>query len=660
MSTYLACIVVGPLSLTAPVMSRGVPMRIASRPDSVHLAAYANEVGARALAWYSDYFAMPYVERKLDQVAIPDFAAGAMENMGLITYRESLLLLDPQTATPVERSNVAGTVAHEIAHMWFGNTATMRWWNGIWLSEAFATFMSYLCVDGLEPSWSVFDEFQSGRVRAFEIDSLATTRPIEYPVESPDDAAGMFDILTYTKGGAVLRMIEQWLEPEAFRDGIRAYLAAFAFGNADTQDLWDAIETASGQPVRRIMEPWIFQPGYPAISVTLDGPAIRLDQRRFSPSLPDDASTWPVPLLVRQVYPGGERTERVLVEAAGLTLDLADPAATVIANSGSTAFARTFYDDVLRARLVERAMTDLQPAERLSLVDDAWAAVIAGVAPVSSFIDLARAFTSESSPAVWQVIVNGLTWCDRFIDGPARERFRAMVRALVGPALDRLGWEATDRDEHPDRELRGDLIRAMGILGDDRTTQARARAIEDAAGDTHGGPGIDPSVAAAAVDVAAACGDADVYGRFVARMDDAATPQDRDRYRNALATFGDASSMRRTLDLVATGAIRAQDAPFLLYRAMGQRDHGTLAWRFVRDEWLELTSRFAETNVVVLGAGACRLTAADEVAEVQAFFTEDRIPQDRLTMRQQLERQRLFAAARIRIRQESAELFGVD
>ena len=472
----------------------------------------------------------------------------------------------------------------------------------------------------------------------------------------------MFDVLTYTKGGAVLRMIEQWLEPGAFRDGIRALPRDLRVSaNADTHDLWDAIETASGQPVRRIMEPWIFQPGYPAISVSLDGDD---DPARRSAGSRRRCRTTPRPGRCRS---SSGRSTRAANGPSGSSSrptagrsTLADPDATVIANSGSTAFVRTFYDDVLRARLVERAMTDLQPAERQSLVDDAWAAVIAGVAPVSSFIDLARASTSESSPAVWQVIVNGLTWCDRFIDGPARERFRAMVRALVGPASDRLGWEATDRDEHPDRELRGDLIRAMGILGDDRTTQARARAIERAASDAHGGPGIDPSVAAAAVDVVAACGDADDYGRFVARMEDATTPQDRDRYRNALATFGDASSMRRTLDLVATGAIRAQDAPFLLYRAMGQRDHGTLAWRFVRDEWLELTSRFAETNVVVLGAGACRLTTPEEVAEVQAFFTEDRIPQDRLTMRQQLERQRLFAAARIRIRQESAELFGAD
>ena len=225
MSTYLVAVVVGPLALTTPSQARGVPIRTACRPDRSHLASYANEVGVFALQWFADYFGLPYPEQKLDQVAIPDFAQGAMENMGLITYRETLLLVDPAAAAPEERLNVAETIAHEIAHMWFGDLVTMRWWNGIWLNEAFATFMSYLCVDAMEPSWRVFDTLHTDRLRAFEVDSLASTRPVEFPVESPDDAAGMFDVLTYTKGGGVLRMIEQWLGQQPFRDGIRQYLA---------------------------------------------------------------------------------------------------------------------------------------------------------------------------------------------------------------------------------------------------------------------------------------------------------------------------------------------------------------------------------------------------------------------------------------------------
>ena len=326
MSTYLVCIVVGHLALTEPVVRgagpdpRGLPARSAP-PRRLR------QRGRRSSRWTGSatYYGIPYPEQKLDQAAIPDFAQGAMENTGLVTYRETLLLMDPAQAAHEERLDVAETVAHELAHMWFGDLVTMRWWNGIWLNEAFATFMSYLCVDAMEPSWRVFDSFQAIRMTAFEVDSLVTTRPIEFPVESPDDASGMFDTLTYTKGGAVLRMIEQWLGPERFRDGIRRYLATHAYGNTETHDLWDALEAESGQPVRRIMDAWIFQPGYPAIDVHLEGDVVHLTQRRFAPSLPDDDTTWPVPLIVRQHTPDGEIVERVLVEADGLDVAAGPP-----------------------------------------------------------------------------------------------------------------------------------------------------------------------------------------------------------------------------------------------------------------------------------------------------------------------------------------------
>src|SRR4029077_5750137 len=222
MSTYLVCVIVGRLVVTEPADAHGVPLRVACRPGKEHLTGFAGEVGRFALDWFPDFYDIAYPEAKLDQAAIPDFAQGAMENTGLVTYRETLLLMDPAQTSYVEQLDVAETVAHELAHMWFGDRVTMRWWNGIWLNAAFATFMSYLCVDAMEPSWAVFDAFQTSRMTAFEVDALASTRPIEFPVESPDDASGMFDTLTYTKGGAVLRMIEQWLGAGGVPGGSRA------------------------------------------------------------------------------------------------------------------------------------------------------------------------------------------------------------------------------------------------------------------------------------------------------------------------------------------------------------------------------------------------------------------------------------------------------
>jgi puromycin-sensitive aminopeptidase len=655
MSTYLVCVVVGPLEVTEPRDARGVPVRVASQPGRGHLTGYANEVAVFALNWFGDYYGIPYPEQKLDQAGISDFAQGAMENTGLVTYRETLLLLDPEHATYAERLDVAETIAHELAHMWFGDLVTMRWWNGIWLNEAFATFMSFLCVDAMEPEWRVFDGFQRARANAFEIDALESTRPIEYPVHSPDDASGMFDALTYTKGGAVLRMLEQWLGGDRFRDGIRRYLRTHAYANTETHDLWDALGEETGEPVRRIMDAWIFQRGYPAITVRRDGEELRFSQKRFVPSHPDDPTTWPVPLIVRQVGAEGERVDRLLVEAEGATLPLAADDAVVIANAGSASFVRVFYDDDLRARLTERASIDLTPPERQALVDDTWAAVVAGDASATTFIDLVAGFSGETDLSVWQAIASGLSWCDRFLDGAPRERFRDFVRTLVHPQLERLGWDREEGEAERDRELRGDLVRVLGILGDDPETQAQARESE---AEARASREVEPAVAAASVDVVASIGSAEDYERFREREQTAPTPQEKERYLFALARFRDPDLFRRTLEATLTDDIKPQDAPFVLASAQVNRDRGPEAWRFVRENWDALLGRIAPSNVIALAAGARTLTDPASVADIQAFFAEHDIPQNHLMLQQALERQRVFAAVRVRVAPQLVERFG--
>ncbi len=269
MSTYLVAWVVGPLEVTEPVDAGGVAVRVAHVPGRGHLTKFALDVGSFAITFFADYYGIPYPGEKCDLVALPDFSFGAMENLGCVTFRETRLLLDPAEVTLDEMSGAALTIVHEIAHMWFGDLVTMKWWNGIWLNEAFATFMEHLGVDEYKPEWKTWDEFALGRAAALDVDALENTRTVEYEVITPADADGMFDLLTYQKGGSVLRMLERWLGADAFRAGVRHYLARYQLANTETTDLWDALEEATGQPVRRIMDTWIFQPGFPA--VTVDG-----------------------------------------------------------------------------------------------------------------------------------------------------------------------------------------------------------------------------------------------------------------------------------------------------------------------------------------------------------------------------------------------------
>ena len=645
MSTYLVAVVVGPLALTDVVDADGVPTRVACRPGQEPLTRFALEASAFSLRFFTDYYGIPYPDAKVDHVALPDFAQGAMENLGCITYRETLLLADPSSATQQELLDIAETVAHELAHMWFGDLVTMRWWNGIWLNEAFATFMSYLAVDAWRPDWEIWPTFARVRATALEVDALETTRPIEYPVRSPNDASGMFDTLTYTKGGAVLRMLEQWLGPDRFRDGIRRYLRAHAYGNTETYDLWDALEAETGEPVRRIMDAWIFQPGYPAVGVERSGGVLRFRQHRFGASAHDDPSVWPVPLLVRQVSDGRDETRAVLVEADGLELPMASPDALVVANARGASFVRVAYDADLRRRLVDRARAHLSSAERQDLVDDAWASVVAGDAPVGSFLDTVAGFRDEDELPVWQAILTGLAWCDRFVDGEPREHFRDFVRDLVRPALDRLGWDADGEEPDLQRALRGQLITALGVLGNDPETQAMAREFELEGRD---GDRVDPQLSAAAVEVIAATGGHDDYERFRQAVRVARTPQEEHRYLFALPRFRDAALLDRTLADALDDEIRPQDAPFVVARATTNRDLGPRAWDFIADHWEELNERYASSNVISLASGVRFLTDPETVTRVQSFFRTHDIPQNAIQLRQILERQREYAALRRR------------
>src|SRR3989454_552286 len=304
MSTYLVAFVVGELEATDPVRVGAAPVRAWCGPAKLRLAAFGHAIAVASLRFFEEYYGLPYPGDKLDLLAIPDFAAGAMENLGAITFRETALLVDERAASHAEIERVADVVAHENAHMWFGDLVTMSWWNGIWLNEAFATFMEMLAVDAWKPEWRRWSAFGVSRAAALSLDGLHSTRPIEVPVTSPRDADAMFDVLTYEKGASVLRMLEQYLGAVVFREGVRDYLRTHKFANADTGDLWAALGRAARQPIPAVMDGWIFRPGYPVVTVSRDaGGQLVLGQQRFNylreplpPAVAEPEPPWPGPV----------------------------------------------------------------------------------------------------------------------------------------------------------------------------------------------------------------------------------------------------------------------------------------------------------------------------------------------------------------------------
>jgi puromycin-sensitive aminopeptidase len=649
MSTYLVAFIVGPLSVTEPVDVDGVPLRLVQIPGKERLSSYALEIGAFSLRFFSEYYAIPYPDRKLDMVALPDFAQGAMENLGCITYRESLLLADPEHATQSELMGIADTVAHEIAHMWFGDLVTMRWWNGIWLNEAFATFMELLTVDAFRPDWDRWALFLRQRSTAFEVDALDSTRPIEYPVESPDDASGMFDVLTYIKGASVLRMLEQYLGAERFRDGIRAYLKRHEYGNTETHDLWDAIEETTGEPVRRIMDGWILQGGHPLISVEPTNHGVRLSQQRLRLGGPDDGLRWDVPLLVRHA---GE-TAPVLIDAESKDVPLADPSGPVVVNAGAHGFVRVRYAPELLRRLTDD-LTRLSGVERYGLVDDAWTAVLAGEMSAVEFCTLAEAFGTETELPVWQAVLGGLAWLERFVEGSARESFARFVRELTEPALERLGWEPVAGESDLDRMLRGSLLGAIGTIGKDPRAVTFAQELEAAA---ETGEPVDPALASAAVAIVAATGGVEDFDRFVDRWHSSPTPQEQLRYLYSLGEFRDPALVDRAMRLVLDGDVRSQNAPGVLVRSVANREHGDRAWRTLREHWAEIDAKVAPTTLVYCADGVRYLTTRAQADDAAAFFAAHPIPQSARQLAQLLERQRVTAALRERAAPELERRF---
>jgi puromycin-sensitive aminopeptidase len=656
MSTYLVAFVVGPFELTEPADAGGVPLRIACTPGKLHLTDFATEVGVVSLNFLRDYFSIPYPSDKLDHVAIPDFAFGAMENLGCVTYRETALLADRSTASRLELQRVAQVIAHETAHMWFGDLVTMKWWNGIWLNEAFATFMELTTVDHFRPEWQIWVTFGAGRSAALVTDGLRSTRPVEFPVGRPSEAEAMFDVLTYQKGAAVLRMLEQYLGPEPFRQGISSYLNEHRFGNTETTDLWDAIEAASGEPARAVMDSWIYQGGYPLVSAETseDRRTVNLNQRRFLYSGDDDTKPrWQVPINLRYSTGGQVERTRILLSDETTSVQLSGPADWVVLNDGAWGFYRVRYEASLLRDLTAVMLGELGPLERLTLISDTWAAVLAGHSPLSDFLQMISLLQDETDPDVWGAVLEPLGLLDRIISDEQRPVLQAFVRRVAGPAFARLGWEPAAGEPERVGTVRARLLQALGTLGADPDIRAEAKRrfavyLQDRTS-------LAPDLVTAVVSVVAQAGGEEEYTILLEQFRQAATPQDEIRYLYALGASQVPSLLRRTLDMCLAGEIRTQDAPYLVGSLLSSRAGYRLTWEFVTAQWDTLVSRFPSNSIPRMLEGIAGVVDPELAPAIHQFLAAHPIPQGEKQIAQARERLDINVAFGQRVRATLAD-----
>lgn len=651
MSTYIVAFIVGKLVATKPVHVDGVDVRMWCVPGKESMSTFALEAAQFSLRYFRKYFGVPYPDSKLDLIAVPDFAAGAMENFGCITFRETVLV-DVATASQGALDWVAKVVAHEIAHMWFGDLVTMQWWEGLWLNESFATFMETKCTNAFKRDWGVWDKFGLSRGTAFRTDALGSTRPIEFTVVSPDDAAAMFDVLTYEKGCSVMRMLEQYLGEEKFRQGIALYIKRHSYQNTVTADLWAALEEASGQPVGEIMDGWIFKSGFPVVSVEASDKqgcvVLRQQSFKYLAAKADASQLWMVPVMLRASIGGTIVESKHLLKAAEETVYIGEDIDYVVVNAGGHGFYRTLCSTQLESRLTANVRETLSVIERVNLLSDAWACVQAGLSTTVKWLDLAKLFADETDPNVWSAISGSLSSIQGLLAVGYRDKYEIMVRELVTPALERLGWDPKEGESSQNRELRGSLMVTLGMVGNDHKAFSKARELYESWKKDR--TSVDGDRIGASIQLLAEKGDATLYEEFYARFKEAATPEDEETFRGALSGFDDDMDLvRRTLNMCLNPKeIRTQDAPYVFANVIRTDTAGQFAWDFAKANWETLLKLYPESGLVRMMAGVIALNTPEQEKDVREWFDAHKLPGAGKQLDQILERQHISVLLRQR------------
>jgi puromycin-sensitive aminopeptidase len=630
MSTYLVAFVVGPLVATEPIIVTGVPVRVICSPDKLRFATFGIEAVKHALKFFNDYFDIPYPGDKLDLVGIPDFAFGAMENLGCITCREVDLLIDPAKASFDELERVAVIVCHEVAHMWFGDLVTMGWWEGLWLNESFANLMESLGVDAFRPEWKTWISRGEGRERAMWLDGLHATRPIEAPCGPASDAEGMVDVLTYQKGGGVLRTLEQFLTPEVFRNGVRRYLRAHMYGNTVTKDLWDALGEESGIDVADFMNSWILQGGHPVVWVK-DG---TLTQEPFSYAPANGrpsaiGANWKVPVLYRNVKENV--VQRHLLDEQPYALS----SSNVVVNAGGWGCYRVGYGEKELAWLAATFST-LDPLERANLLSDLWALVLAGRSELATLMMVANHLGDDFEPAPFELLVSAFDTLNRVCSDQDRALLQSAVSKLFKKRFEKLGFDPKPGEEERVGIARALFLGALGRIGNDESIRSEVLRRFDAA--QAGGAPLDPNLAVTMLGIVADINREGDYERIKKAYENPQTPQEVIRYLRALMFFSDESRARESFHMCLT-TVRNQDAPFMVAVLIANRVVGPTVWSLLKENWETVMERFPTLNhdrMLETLPYMCGDPAVSK--DVFDFFSTHSIPASQRSLNQALER----------------------
>ena len=655
MSTYLLAFIVGDFASVEQRAPNGTLVRVWATRGKEEQGRFAVENAVGLLNYFNSYFGIPYPLEKLDHIAVPDFAAGAMENWGAITYRETALLYDPENSSANTRQRIMEVVSHEMAHMWFGDLVTMEWWDDLWLNESFASWMGDKAVDHQYPEWNMWTQFVFQDTNSgLSLDGLRNSHPIEARVEDPAQIRELFDAISYSKGGATLRMLENFLGEETFRRGLHGYLSANQYANARTEDLWAALEEASGQPVTAVMNTWVKQMGYPVLNAEThrhDGALhVGLSQRRFLydhllDEGEEDSTLWQVPVSIAKAGESDKVSLLMDRQEADTELEAeaaADSPGWVKVNAGQTGFYRVNYAPEDWTRL-QGAVEGLQlPAiDRLGLQNDAYALARAGFLPATQFLSLAEAYKVEADASVWSDLSTNLRGMENLLlDQPYLTQFHGFARGLFQRIAGYVGWDARPDEGHLDSLLRGVALGQIGAYGDHPTIEeARSRfeRFRDNPASLH------PDLRGIVYGLVAQEGDESTYDTLWNLERQADLHEERMRLLGSLTRFQSRELLQDMLERSLSSEVRSQDTVLVVVALAGNRHGKELAWEFIKENWEEFDRRYGRGGFAImrLVSVAGGFTTQERYRDVEEFFESHPAPSAERTIRQSLERIRL-------------------
>ncbi|XP_070570403.1 puromycin-sensitive aminopeptidase-like [Ptychodera flava] len=651
MSTYIIAFIVGEFDHVEAKSSDGTIIRVYTPVGKKEQGEFALEVAVKTLPFYTEYFNVPYGLPKVDLMAIPDFLIGAMENWGLVTFRETALLVDPQHSSGLKKQYIALVVGHELSHMWFGNLVTMEWWTHLWLKEGFASWIEYLCVDHCLPEYDIWTQFLH-HSRALEIDALKNSHPIEVKVGHPSEVDEIFDVISYSKGASIIRMLYDFIGDETFRKGMNAYLTKHAYKNTSTEDLWASLGEACGKPIEDIMSTWTKQMGFPVIKVSAkqegNSRVLTLTQSKFCAdgASEGDKTQWMVPISISTSANPSKAALKIVLDkpTTTVTIDNVAPDQWVKLNPGTVGFYRTQYSaemlDLLKPAIKDRS---LPARDRLGLINDQFALARAGETSMAEVFRLMDAYKNETNYTVWTDICKSLGSLTRLLGHTDYlDSFKAFGRSLLTPVAEKLTWDAKDGEDHLETLLRALIILYLGLMEHPETGAEAKKRFE---GHTSGKDILPADLRGPVYHSVLSQGDETTLETMLEFYRAQDLHEEKERIMTALGSVKDTALIQKVLDFSLSDDVRSQDITRILLGVGGSKTGIEMAWSFMKEHWAELDRRYGDGVMFAHIVKFCTDGFANEekAVEIEEFFKTHNAPSAERTIQQSLENIRLNA-----------------